>query len=197
MSIPAAPPPPSSPPSGAPPPPPGQPGKPKKHPSRVVGLVVAVLFLASFAAIVLIATFGEAERGEEGEITDPGYLSVVKLQAGDCFDQPSAMATDEVAEVLSVEAMACSEPHDFELFHTFELTATELPNDAEVQSDAREQCMAAFESYVGTPYEESELDFGALWPTEEGWEAGDHTVMCALQTMNGAKLEGSMAGSGR
>jgi hypothetical protein len=197
MSIPTAPPPPSSPPSGAPPPSPGQPGKPKTHPWRVVGIVIAVLFVVLFVAVVLINVFGEAERGEEGDITEPGSLGVEELQVGDCFDEPGAMSADEVTQVFAVEAMNCSEPHDFELFHTYELTTAELPSDAEVQSDAGERCTEAFESYVGVPFEESELDFGVMWPTEDSWAAGDHTVMCALQTMDGSKLEGTAAGSGR
>jgi hypothetical protein len=197
MSYPTSPPPLSNPPSGAPPRPPGQHVEPPRRPWRVAGVVIGVLFVLVFAAVALLAVLGQAERDEEGAISDAGDLGVLALRVGDCFDEPSAPSTGEVVEVFTVDAKPCSEPHDSEVFHTYELTADELPSDDAVTSEAGERCMETFESYVGSTYEESELDFSFLWPTSDSWDAGERTVMCSLRTMNGSKLEGSAAGSGR
>jgi hypothetical protein len=197
MSYPTSPPPPSSLPGAAPPPPPEPPVEPRKRPWRVVGLVLAALLVIVLAAIALLALFGQAERDEEGAITDPGNLDALELRVGDCFDEPSGRTPDEVSQIFNVDAKPCSEPHDFEVFHSYELTAAELPSDAAVASEADERCREAFETYVGSSYEESDLDFVYLWPTSDSWGAGDRTVMCALQTMDGSKLEGSAAGSDR
>jgi hypothetical protein len=159
--------------------------------------VLAVLLVVVIGAVALVTVFGQAERDEEGDIADAGSLEVEELQVGDCFDQPSVGSPGQVEQVFTVDAMPCSEPHDFEVFHTYELTGTELPSDDAVMSEAGDRCVAAFETYVGTSFEESELDFGIMWPTPESWGAGDRTVMCSLQTMDGSKLEGSAAGSGR
>ena len=59
-------------------------------------------------------------------------------------------------------------------------------------------CFAAFESYVGIPWESSELDIAALEPTEESWvEGDDREVTCAIVSYDGSKLVGSTRGSNR
>jgi hypothetical protein len=140
---------------------------------------------------------GQAERDEEGVISDAGDLTVLELQVGDGSDEPSTLSTNETVEVDSVDATPCSEPHDFEVSHTFELTTAELPSPDEIMSETSDRCLDAFEPFVGSSYEESELDVDFMWPSPESWEVGDRTVVRSLTTMDGSKLVDSAAGSGR
>jgi hypothetical protein len=181
----------------APPPPPSHDAEPRRpRPWRTVAVVIVGLFVLALAAIMYLAVLGQAERDEEGVISETGDLTVLKLQVGDCFDEPGAPSPNETAEISSVDATPCSEPHDFEVFHTFELTTVELPSEADLTSEAGDRCLEAFEPYVGSSYEESELDIYFMWPSPESWGAGDRTVLCSLVKMDGTKLVDSAAGSG-
>jgi hypothetical protein len=181
----------------APPRPPGQDAEPRRpRPGRVVALVIVGLFVIALAAIMYVAVLGQAERDDEGVISEAGDLTVLKLQVGDCFDEPGTRSPNETAEISSVDATLCSDPHDLEVFHTFELTAAELPNESALTSEVGERCMGAFEPYVGSSYEASELDIYFMWPSPESWGAGDRTVLCSVVKMNGTKLVGSAEGSG-
>jgi hypothetical protein len=197
MSYQPPPPPVGSSPPPASPPPPDQATEPREsRPWRVVGLVVLALFVLGGVATLFLVLFGEAERDEEGAISDAGDLTVLKLQVGDCFDEPGAPTGTETTEIFSVEAKPCSEPHDFEVFHTFAVEAEELPSEEDLFGQAGESCLAAFEPFVGIPYEDSELDVNFMFPTPESWGAGDRTVVCSVMTMDGTKLVDSAEGSG-
>lgn len=114
------------------------------------------------------------------------------LRPGDCIDYS---ALDEV--VVSVPPVDCSQPHEAEVYHVFEITGLGRDFDEEAVARRADQgCRAAFEEYVGTPYLESELYSNHFSPLREGWEAGDRTVVCFLFPEQGA-LTGSVQGSGR
>ena len=52
---------------------------------------------------------------------------------------------------------------------------------AALQTRALELCRPLFEEFVGLPYDESELYYSALTPTQEGWEqARDRKALCIL-----------------
>ena len=53
--------------------------------------------------------------------------------------------------------------------------------DHTLQTRALELCRPLFEEFVGLPYDESELYYSALTPTQEGWEqARDRKALCIL-----------------
>lgn len=125
-----------------------------------------------------------------------GFLgggNVFDLSVGDCFDDTEDISGGEVSDVPIVD---CSEPHDNEVFHTFEVDDGEFPGDDGIVAEAQEQCVPAFEEYVGTDYASSRLDVFPITPTEKSWEGGDREIVCALYDVELAKLEGSMKDSG-
>jgi hypothetical protein len=133
----------------------------------------------------------------DGRIVDAGALNASELAIGDCFDDGVSAATEEATDIGDVTARPCDEPHDSEVFHTFDLQSDELPTDDEIMDEAYATFDGAFETFVGTTFEGSELDYGVIWPNHRGWKAGDRTVTCALFSLDGSKLEGSVRGSGR
>jgi hypothetical protein len=147
------------------------------------------------AALALTTSACQAERDADGAIVGAGSLAADELGVGDCFDdEPS---DEEVTEILDVPAVPCGEPHDNEVFHAFELRGDELPSDAEIEGQVDEECLPAFDRFVGSSYEDSELDLFAIWPTAASWAAGDREVLCAVFAIDLSKLEGTVAGSGR
>jgi len=112
---------------------------------------------------------------------------------GECFQEPED--SDEVGELDKVD---CDEAHDNEVIAVFDLDGDDFPGVDEVQSQAEEGCVEEFEPYVGSTYEESDLDLFTITPTEETWDdADDREVICSVFALDGSQVEGSVKGSGR
>ena len=117
--------------------------------------------------------------------------NVFDLDVGDCFQDP-----DGFGEVSDVEIVDCSEPHDNEVFHLFDLAEGDYPGQATVSTLADEGCSAAFDGYVGIAYAESRYVYTTLSPTEESWDRGDdREVVCFLFDINFEQLSGSARNS--
>lgn len=152
-----------------------------------IGTILRFGFLAVIAGSALYAWLGSADRDGDGSITRAGDLAATELRAGDCFDDPGMQE-----EIDGVRALPCDEPHDHEIYHEFEHADGDAPPSPEVVNQRiGEECVRAFDTFVGTVYMESDLDFFTFEPTEEGWRQGDRTVQCALYAMDGSKLNGS------
>lgn len=135
--------------------------------------------IAAVAALSLAACFG------------PPTADV-----GDCM-QLSTMGTS-VDDLPTVE---CSEPHEGEVFAVQD---TDYDGDYSliaVEEAAGELCATEFETYVGTPYAESEIWFTLLLPDATGWGRGDRQIICIAyepgESGDFAMVTGSVKGSNR
>lgn len=120
--------------------------------------------------------------------------NVFELAVGDCFQH----AEDDAEEVADVEVVDCEQPHDNEVFHTFDLEGDEFPEEQVMWAAIEDECLGSpFESYFGVSYDESEVLAFPITPTEQSWDAADdRTVVCA-GSIDGEQVEGSLQGSGR
>jgi len=120
--------------------------------------------------------------------------NVWTLEMGDCFDDwEGATSNAQSEEITDVPIVDCSEPHDNEIYMMEELPDGSYPGDTAMEETAIGVCYDGFEEFVGTPYDESELDFGWLFPTSDSWAEGDREVICFVYDYELAKLTGSMA----
>ena len=151
------------------------------------------------AAIIAVAAFGGAGafddntvRDESGAIIQGGGLGAFAVQIGDCFNIPQ----EEL--IQSLEAVPCSDPHDAEAYDSFMQVGDEWPGQDAVDETSAWGCYDRFETFVGMPWDNSELDFWYLEPTKESWEQGnDREVICAITSYDGSQLVGSMRGANR
>jgi hypothetical protein len=122
--------------------------------------------------------------------SSPGTtVSIFDLQPGDCFDDPG----DEVEFLLLI---ACTEPHDDEVYATLQMPGSTWPGDDAVLDWSDEHCVEVFESYVGARWESSTLDFWMFLPIESSWvKYDDRMVACVLFDTHSEKLTGSMKGT--
>lgn len=111
-------------------------------------------------------------------------------QAGDCLRIGDAdPATGPLTELTLVD---CEEPHELEVFHTFELAADQIAGDARVAAVA-EACLGdAFTAYVGVPADASPLELLPLPPTADQLAAGQRTVRCTVRPPGGGTTTGSV-----
>ena len=137
--------------------------------------LIAIVVVAIVAAALAFATL----RG--------GGTSPASLGAGDCIDVPSA------ADLSAIPKRLCTEPHDAEVFHVFEVAGagggTAYPTDPEWGTLIYPVCDPAFEDYTGTPVEtRTDIDYVYLVPTEDRWASGDRRVTCFIQSLDGSPL---------
>lgn len=153
--------------------------------------------IAIGVGVLLIGAIGawyfNASRSGSGEITRSGDLPASELRVGDCFDlkDPTAENVDDVA------ARVCTEEHEFEVYFVGILPAGDYPGDAAFSNYVDVECLASFETYIGTPYLESELDVFYFTPTVETWNEGDRSIQCAAYHPLVSRLSGSLKSSQR
>lgn len=155
----------------------------------IVGLVFAGGSVYNF--------FTSADRDETGAVVGAGEVASDDLRVGDCLLYPDEVGADGSFEFESLTAVPCSEPHDMEIFAQIPGPAGAYPGVIALTEYGQEQCAAPFESYVGLPVEhEARLIYSISYPFQEGWDAGDRTLDCVIETWDGSQLAGSQMGAG-
>ena len=145
---------------------------------------------AAVAAVIGITT--AAERNSVGEITSAGAVDAFEVRVGDCFDD-GAFASTEVSELPGIP---CSEPHDNEIYATFDIQG-DWPGEEQVEELASQGCYDRFAKVIGRTYEESVVDFTTIFPSQGSWkQRDDREVICVAYHMEFEKLTGSIIGSG-
>jgi hypothetical protein len=111
------------------------------------------------------------------------------LKVGDCFDDPGA-----VAEVTDVQHHPCNEAHDSEVMFVGDYPAQdEYPGDEAFSLFAQQQCVPAFEAYLGRDYEsDTEFDYGFYYPAPESWSDSDREVACFIYRLDGGTMTSSV-----
>jgi hypothetical protein len=146
--------------------------------------------VAIVAAAIGIST--AAQRDSAGTITSAGAVDAFAVRVGDCFDD-GAFASTEVSELPGVP---CAQPHDNEIYATFDLTGDKWLGDERVEELAFQGCFDRFASVIGKSYEESIYDYTTIYPSEGSWtRVDDREVICVGYHMEYEKLTGSIIGS--
>lgn len=132
--------------------------------------------LAAVSSLALAACSGATpDRDDAGVITESvGGADIFAIEVGDCTGE---LATGDLSEL---DAVPCSDPHTSEAYAAQDLDDGDFPGDTEVQSQADEFCSTSFETFVGLPYDDSELFLTSLTPTEESWAQGDQEILCLV-----------------
>ena len=150
--------------------------------------------LVVYGVIALVVVVGgtlfAARRGDTGEITGAGDMSVFDLAVGDCFDVPDA--TDQVD---AVRGIPCDQAHTYEVFWTGEYPSDVQPAEDEYLDWLQDGCLPAFEGYVGLAYADSIYYMGSLSPTPDSWANGDRAFACYLSNAEETSMTGSAEGA--
>jgi hypothetical protein len=134
-----------------------------------------------------------AARSDSGEISKSGDLTAADLRVGDCYD-----LKDPTAEELEqVTARPCAEEHEYEMIFAGDVPEGPYPNEDAFVAYVGDQCIPAFNAFVGTDYESSSLDIAWLEPTSASWMAGDRSVQCAVYDPQQPRVVGSLKGANR
>jgi hypothetical protein len=70
------------------------------------------------------------------------------------------------------------------------------PTEDEFGASVSENCVPAFAGYTGSDFEQQQsLDIYWLFPVADGWEGGDHELVCSLFRVDEQPLTKSMKGA--
>jgi hypothetical protein len=162
------------------------------------GVLVLAAALGGCGAIGQLFGGGGPDRDEEtGQVTEGGDVDIFHLQVGDCLN------LGDDGELSSAAVVPCTEPHTEEIFHEFEVPDGGWPGKDAIDQAADKGCYDAFADFVGTPHEDSVLDYLFLAPVEEGWNdpnVKDRLVQCVIYEPgdDGAQqVSGSLEGAQR
>jgi len=149
---------------------------------KIVGGIAGVGLVAGGAA----AFQDDAVRDETGVVQEAGAVGAFRIQVGDCLADPGT------GLVETVDAVPCSDPHQSEAYHSFELTFLDWPGEEGLSEAAGQGCYDQFFPFVGMTYEQSIYDFTWLEPTEASWnEIDDREVVCFVSLYDGGDKTGS------
>ncbi|MEV8376807.1 DUF4190 domain-containing protein [Kribbella sp. NPDC056861] len=155
--------------------------------ARGRGLVVGALVICCCWLIAIgVAAFLNLRGEQRAGIGRTTVISQVAVQQ--CFD-----ADLEVDTLRQVKIADCAAPHSGEAYAKVRASMTGLSVEQKGTA-ATQQCATAFQTFVGKPYERSELDM--YYVVLEDRAVADGNVLCMVG-QPGAKLTGSMRGSQR
>jgi Septum formation len=153
-------------------------------PLAVVGVIVCVIALVGVAAGALVLlTHGFHKK----TVVTVKYkaAAVFSLRPGDCINTGAGVAFTRVA---------CSTPHDAEVFATFSLTGSSWPGTKAVQADAGNGCATRLSGYLNPALATAALAQAYVYPDQSAWQASERIVICEVSSSTG-KLTGSVGNS--
>lgn len=124
------------------------------------------------------------EPSESDPELEPETTYVDDLSVGDCVDE-----TESSSYVLIVP---CDAPHDMQTLAVIELEdGYEYPGDDALDDEAESLCYDAYSDAEEnwTVEEEEALMWDKVVPDSDGWEAGDRTVVCFVESLYEEPLE--------
>ncbi len=140
---------------------------------RVLLVVVGLVIVVVVGSVLLVFIADDAERDDDGRVTEEGRLSVFDLRVGDCLINVSA-----TGEQRDIEAVPCSKPHDGEVYTNIKLGGGEFPGDEFIASKADRGCSARLRRQA--PKSRDEIVY--FVPNKLSWdEKADRTVTCIAQ----------------
>lgn len=120
-----------------------------------------------------------------------------KAEAGQCL----SWFTDSDGAIEAFSIINCDQPHRFEIAQRVDLAQAEpslyadgvpFPSPAARELIGTNHCVAAVNAYIGThgPLDPNgRFTVGIIPPNEKGWNRGDHSVLCGIQS---TELDGSI-----
>jgi hypothetical protein len=156
----------------------------RTSPLAVAAVILGLIALAGVAVGVLaLATHGFRPK----TVVQYRLAAVFSLRPGECLNSAPNGA--------DVTLLACSVPHDAEVFATFSLAASSWPGDAAVQDQASNGCQNRIAGYLNPQLAGAGLAQEFFYPDHAAWRAGVRTVVCEISSSTG-QLTGTVRAPG-
>lgn len=149
----------------------------------------ALIAVAAGLALAGCSLLGDVFGPQIGTETDDGVITdVFQIKVGDCLNDASLSD----GEITTVPTVPCSEPHDSEAYHAFNMPDGAFPGNEAIDQAALEGCDPAYADFVGIATAESQYDWAYYFPTQASWGEGDREILCIAYDPSGAQMTGSL-----
>lgn len=137
----------------------------------------ALLATLAVAAIAAGCGSDQTTRDDAGVIVEGGDLGVFSATTGDCVNVPDGV------EISEFEGVACTEPHDAQVYAAFDLPDGVFPGLESVRASADEGCSERWDAFFEIEYARSEYFSTRVTPTMESWnKIDDREILCLVTT---------------
>jgi hypothetical protein len=146
---------------------------------RLATAAVAVAAVALVAGLVADGALIRASRSDGVKYSE--------LKPADCLEKPG----DRFVRATRLD---CAKAHDLEVFALVDDPAprgARYPGRDILEREATVACLPQFQSYVGIPFDQSQLAFVRYVPTERNWKGDNRRLVCAVSARSG-RLTGSV-----
>jgi Septum formation len=131
----------------------------------IAGLVLSGLWVVGIVALVAFLL-----------IFDKGSVSATDVKAGDCLKALPASGL-----VISVDTVACSEPHRGEIFSVITMPDGDFPGQFAIE-EYQNKCGPELAKYSPDAVSDPAVGLFVLYPSEDSWGQGDRAVTCIATT---------------
>ncbi|HEX5121287.1 MAG TPA: septum formation family protein [Pseudonocardiaceae bacterium] len=150
------------------------------HPQSAAGSTRLYMVGAFVGAIVLLGSSAVAGWPISGGHSAPDPAAVVASAS------PGTCLTWTRPDAANLSAVACGQPHLFEVTGSADISAryppgAPFPNEQAWQKAAQTSCATGATNYLGKLDPNGRYTVGALKPTAAQWASGDRTLRCGLQ----------------
>lgn len=147
----------------------------QKGTGLAIGGIIATLLwiVVGFVVVIVLALNAGPVRNSNGEIVSAGRISVDDLRIGDCVN-----GLDQEGGVSRLDAVPCSQPHEGQVFATFDLPAGPWPGEDELFAMAEQGCHDRMETDLPEVYDDLSVKLFYLHPSEKLWRDGNREVIC-------------------
>lgn len=154
----------------------------------ITGLVLSgcwVLLIAGGITAAIISDAGNSSAsssssGGSTADTDSGSVSVTKLKPGNCIN-----GLNGIGSIEDLPVVACTLPHEGEVYAVFELPAGPWPGDTAVQEQSETRCKAELKTYAPKAADTVEVLY--LHPLQLSWSR-DRGVTCVATDERGTSV---------
>jgi hypothetical protein len=155
----------------------------------ITGLVLSgcwVLLIAGGITAAIISDAGNSSASSSSSSggstadTDSGSVSVTKLKPGNCIN-----GLNGIGSIEDLPVVACTLPHEGEVYAVFELPAGPWPGDTAVQEQSETRCKAELKTYAPKAAETVEVLY--LHPLQLSWSR-DRGVTCVATDERGTSV---------
>lgn len=134
------------------------------------GMAIAGLVLSALWAVVIVVLVAALV------FFDKGTVSATEVKAGDCLKELPASGL-----VITLDTAPCTEPHTGEIFSVMEMPDGEFPGTFAIE-EYKNKCAPELADYSPEASEDPDVGLFVLYPSQDSWEQGDHTVTCIATT---------------
>ena len=135
-------------------------------------LLIVIVLVAAGAGVAALLTHGFHSK------------TTVKYRQAAIFSVRTGNCIDLTASGTTVHVVSCTDPHDAEIFGTFQLSGA-WPGDSSARQQAASGCETRLGGYLNPQLATSGLTQSYVYPGQQAWAAGQRTVVCEVRSTSG------------